>query len=147
MKYLTFIPRILLGLVFVIFGANFFLHFIPVPPPPADSTAAGFMGAIYSSGFLGFVKALQLIGGLLLLSGRFVPLAMMWLGPITVNVLLYHAFMAPQGLAVPIVMNLLAAGVVVTHWPAFAPLFQSRSGRLTADTSTTPTHAAVTPTH
>ena len=73
MKTATLIARILLGLMFVVFGLNGFLHFIPMPPPP-KGPAGEFAGALFSTGYLNVVMALQLVGGLLVLSGRFLPL-------------------------------------------------------------------------
>ncbi|MDZ4288236.1 MAG: hypothetical protein U0984_09765 [Prosthecobacter sp.] len=108
MKIASTIARLLLGLLFVIFSLNFWLHFIPVPPPPEGSLAAGFMGAIYMSGYLTFVKVLELTGGLLLLSGRYVNLALALLGPIVVNIVLFHVFLAKGGYPLPAVMGVLA---------------------------------------
>lgn len=108
MKIASTIARLLLGLIFVIFSLNFWLHFIPVPPPPEGSLAAGFMGAIYMSGFLTFVKVLELTGGLLLLSGRYVNLALAVLGPIVVNIALFHLFLAKGGYPLPALMGVLA---------------------------------------
>lgn len=97
MKIAALIARNLLGLMFVVFGLNGFLHFIPQPPPPAGS-AMQFLGALSASGYMVPVFGLQIIGGALLLANRFVPIALVLLGPVIVNILLYHALMAPQGL-------------------------------------------------
>ena len=86
-KYASTAARLLLGVIFLVFSLNYWLHFIPIPPPPEGSPAAGFMGALYGSGFL---------AALLSLSGRFVNLALTLLGPIVVNVLLLHVFIAGQ---------------------------------------------------
>ena len=66
MKYLNRITAALLGLVFIVFGANFFLHFIPIPKPPEGSPAAMFMGGMFVSGMLAFVKVLEILGGMLM---------------------------------------------------------------------------------
>lgn len=97
MKYIPLIARYLLGALFVIFGLNFWLHFIPVPSPPEGSLAAGFIGALYMSGFLAVVKVLELLGGILLLAGRYVNLALAVLGPIVVVIILYHLFILEGG--------------------------------------------------
>lgn len=97
MKKLPLIARYLLGLVFVVFGLNFWLKFIDIPSPPALSPAAAFMGALYGSGFLTLVKVLEIVGGALLLSGRYVNLALLLLGPIVVNIALYHFFLVKDG--------------------------------------------------
>ena len=121
MKYVSIISRILLGLVFVIFGLNGFLNFIQ--PPPMEGAAAEFMTAIYGSGYLHVVKVIEIIGGLLLLSGRFTPAGLFLLGPVVVNILLFHAFLDPQGLPVAIVITLLEAFLVVQNWDHFSAIF------------------------
>lgn len=73
MKHIPTLARLLLGLIFVVFGLNMWLHFIPIPPPP-EGPAKDFMFAIYGTGFLTVVKVLEVLGGLLLLSGRFTNL-------------------------------------------------------------------------
>jgi uncharacterized membrane protein YphA (DoxX/SURF4 family) len=78
MKILTIIVRSLLGLVFVVFGSNAFLHFIPMPPP--EGLAGDFMKALFASHYFSVVAVLQIVGGVLCLAGRFVPLALTCLG-------------------------------------------------------------------
>jgi putative oxidoreductase len=90
------IARLLLGLIFVVFGLNFWLKFAPIPPFPEGSQAAAFMGAMYVTGFLAVVKVLEVVGGLLLLTGRFTNLGLAILGPIVVNIALFH-FLIVQG--------------------------------------------------
>ena len=130
MKIASTIARYLLGSIFFVFGLNGFLHFIPTPPPPG---AGGmFMSGLYLSHELGLIMGLQLLCGILLLANRFVPLALAVLGPIIVNILLFHAFMAPAGLPVALFTVILW---VLTYWsvrPAFAGLFQARSATTTA---------------
>ncbi|MGH7969861.1 MAG: hypothetical protein ACREIC_14145, partial [Limisphaerales bacterium] len=75
MKIITVIARNLLGLIFVVFGLNMFLHFIPMPPPP-EGAAREFMTALFVSHYICVVGALQVVGGLILLSGRWVPLGL-----------------------------------------------------------------------
>lgn len=111
MKHLPTVARYLLGLVFVTFGLNYWLHFLEVPRPPALSPAAAFMGAIHGSGFLAVVKGLEIAGGALLLSGRFVNLGLILLGPIVVNIALYHALLLRGGL--PIAVGLVVLSLVV----------------------------------
>ena len=107
MKYITTIARLLLGLIFTVFGANMWLHFIPIPPPP-DGAAKDFMFAIYGSGYLTVVKVLEVISGLLLLSGRFTNLALTLLGPVVVNIALYHFFLVKGGYEMPVVLGVLS---------------------------------------
>ncbi|HWP55481.1 MAG TPA: hypothetical protein VN476_15240 [Pyrinomonadaceae bacterium] len=107
MKIATIIGRSLLGLIFVVFGSNMFLHFIPMPPPP-EGPAREFMTALFLSHYLYVVGALQVAGGALLLSGRKVPLGLTLLVPVIVNILCFHVLMAPAGLPMAIVVSLLA---------------------------------------
>lgn len=108
MKYIPLAARYLLGLLFVIFAANFWFKFIPVPSPEEGSLAAGFMGALYVSGFLTVVKILELLGGILLLAGRYVNLALAVLGPIVIVIALYHLFILEGGYPMAITLGVLA---------------------------------------
>ena len=124
MKLASTLARYLLGLVFLIFGLNGFLHFIPTPPPPGPGGM--FMGGLFLSHELLAIMALQALGGLLLLLNRFVPLALVVLGAITANILLFHAFMAPSGLPVALFVSVL---LLLTFWgvrDAFRSVFQPR---------------------
>jgi putative oxidoreductase len=91
MKIVTTISRLLLGLLFTVFGLNGFLHFISTPPP--SGVAGQFFGALFVSNYLVPIFALQVISGILLLVNRFVPIALTILGPIIVNILLFHVLM------------------------------------------------------
>lgn len=106
MKILTLIARLLLGLVFVVFGLNGFLNFIKGPMP--TGLAGQFVGALVLSHYFWVVAAVQIAGGALLLVNRFVPLALVLLGPVIVNIICYHVFLNPSG-AVP-------AAVVTVLW-------------------------------
>lgn len=90
------VARVLLGLVFFVFGLNGFFHFIPQPPmsgPPAE-----FAGALVATGYMfPLIKTTEVVGGLLLLSGRLVPLALTLLAPVIVNIVLFHLVLAPGG--------------------------------------------------
>jgi putative oxidoreductase len=132
MSHFAHVPRVLLGLVFVVFGANYFLKFFAMPGPAEGTPAAMFVGAIYGSGMLTLIKVLEIAGGVLLLSGRFVPLALMWIGPIAVVIFLFHAFLAPEGLPVGAFVVALLAATVFTQRAAFAPLLAARGGGRTA---------------
>ena len=90
MKYAIIIVRVLLGLMFAVFGSNAFLHFFPTPPLP-QGDAGAFVGALINSGYIYVVGGLQVAGGLCLLIGaRFVPLGLTLLGPVIVNIVLFH---------------------------------------------------------
>ena len=88
--------RIILGLAYLVFGLNFFLQFLPTPP---SSEAMGkITGAIYQTGYMfQFIKITEIVGGLLLVVGLYVPLALVILAPITLNIVLMHAFLDPSG--------------------------------------------------
>jgi uncharacterized membrane protein YphA (DoxX/SURF4 family) len=109
MKIVTVIARILLGLLFLVFGLNGFLHFIPMQPP--TGLAGQYMGALFLSHYLVVVFVLEAVGGLLLLINRYVPLALVLLGPVIVNIVLFHACLAPAGL--PMALFAVALWLVV----------------------------------
>ena len=124
MRTLYAIARYLAGVIFVVFGLNGFLNFIPMPPP--GGTAGQFMGALYASHYLWVIFAFQLVAGVLLLVNRYVPLAVAVLAPVIVNILTFHALMAPSGLPLALFVALLWAVIFVDVQPAFAALFQAR---------------------
>lgn len=101
--------RALLGLIYVFFGLNFFLHFLPMPPPPAQPGAAeGFMSGLFQTGyFLPMVKGLEILLGGFLLLNLFTPLVLILLAPISLNILLFHAFLAPENMAISVLIVLL----------------------------------------
>ncbi len=125
MKIIAVIARFLLGLIFLVFGLNGFLHFIPASPPPSG-TAGQFVGALFISNYLVVVFLLQIIPAVLLLINRYVPLALTLLAPIIVNILLFHILMAPSGLALAIVVTVLWVLVFLRVRSAFGGLFQRR---------------------
>ena len=123
MKYLIVIARLLLGLVFVVFGSNAFLHFIPMPP--MQGQAGAFIGALASSGYLYVIAVLQVAGGLLLLLGaRFVALGLTLLGPVIVNIMLYHVFLDPSGAPLAIVISILSLFLLWVYRFKFPAIFQ-----------------------
>lgn len=124
MKMTTIIARSLLGLIFAVFGLNMFLHFIPMPPPP-EGPARDFMMALYLSHYLYVVGALQVVGGALLLIGHRVPLALTLLGPVIVNIVGFHAFMAPAGLPMASIVSVLALFLVWRYRGNFAGLVKN----------------------
>ncbi len=114
--------RLLLGTIFVVFGLNGLLHFLPTPPMPA--AAGAFVGGLASSGyFFPLLKVTEIAAGTLLLAGVLVPFALTLLAPIIVNIAAFHLFLAPGNVGV--VAAVLAAEIYLawTHRAAFAPLF------------------------
>ncbi len=124
MKTASVIARYLAGVIFLVFGLNGFLHFIPMPPP--EGVAGQFMGALYVSHYLWVIFAFQVIGGLLLLVNRYVPLAVALLAPVIVNILTFHVLMAPSGLPLALFVAVLWTAIFIEVRPAFSGLFQSR---------------------
>jgi len=123
MKYVIVIVRVLLGLMFLVFGSNAFLKFIPMPEMHGQSGA--FITALVSSGYMYVVAVLQVLGGLcLLLGARFVPLGLTLLGPVIVNIVLYHIFLDTQGLPMAIVVALLALFLLWIYRFKFPAIFQ-----------------------
>jgi uncharacterized membrane protein YphA (DoxX/SURF4 family) len=118
--------RTLLGLVFAVFGLNFFLHFIPQPPmPPA---AGAFAGAMFATGYIFILlKVVEVASGLLLLVGRFVPLALALLAPIVVNIVFFHAFLAPAGIVVPLVVLALEVYLAWAYRGVYRPMLAARA--------------------
>jgi hypothetical protein len=124
MKILTVISRFLLGLIFLVFGLNGFLHFIQSALP--SGTAGQFVGALVASNYLVVVFLLQLVSAILLLVNRHVPLALTLLAPIIVNILMFHIMMAPSGLVLALVVTVLWCAVSLSVRSAFAGLLQQR---------------------
>jgi uncharacterized membrane protein YphA (DoxX/SURF4 family) len=124
MKTITTVIRILLGLMFTVFGLNGFLHFIPMQPMP--QRAIDFFGALAATGYM--IRLIffgQLIGGVLLLTGVAVPLGLVVLAPIVVNILFFHLFLAPGGLAIAFAVVAMEVFLAWRYQEAFAPLFSS----------------------
>jgi uncharacterized membrane protein YphA (DoxX/SURF4 family) len=122
---LVLAARILLGLIFFVFGLNFFFNFIP--PHPMPEAAGAFAGALFASGYFFVVlKVVEVASGLLLLAGRFVPLALALLAPIVVNIVLFHAFLAPSGLPLAVVVLALEIFLAWSYRAAYRPMLAQR---------------------
>lgn len=124
MKVATIIARVLLGLIFVVFGSNAFLHFIPMPPLPQGVTGE-YLHAFFASGYVYVIGGLQFIAGLLLLNGRFVPLGLTILGAIIVNIWCFHILMAPEGVPPAIVVTVLELFLLWRYRAAFAGILRA----------------------
>jgi uncharacterized membrane protein YphA (DoxX/SURF4 family) len=125
MKIVALIARLLLGLIFVVFGLNGFLNFIKGPLP--SGLAGQFILALVLSHYFWVVAALQIAGGVLLLVNRFVPLGLVLLGPVIVNIVLYHVFLNPSGAAPAIVVVILWGIVFYAHRQYFSSIFAQRT--------------------
>jgi len=125
-KILSLIARLLLGLIFVVFGLNGFLNFLSMGPMPSG-LAGQFVGALVLSHYFWVVAALQIAGGALLLANRFVPLGLVLLGPVIVNIILYHAFLNPAGIALALIVTILWFIVFYAHRQYFSGIFVQRT--------------------
>ena len=124
MRTASLIARYLAGVIFLVIGLNGFLNFIHLPPP--GGIAGQFMGALYASHYLMVISAFQVIAAVLLLVNRYVPLAVAMLAPVIVNILSFHALMAPSGLPLALLMAVLWAMIFVDLRPAFSGLLRPR---------------------
>ena len=123
MKTLTIIARVLLGLIFVFFGSNGLLHFLPMPPLP-QGVAGEYLHSFFASGYVYVISVFQLIAGLLLLIGKFVPLGLTILGAIIVNIWAFHLLMAPEGLPPAVVVTVLELFLVWCYRDRFAGILR-----------------------
>jgi putative oxidoreductase len=123
MKILTIIARSFLGLIFVFFGSNGLLHFLPMPPLP-QGVAGEFLHSFFASGYVYVISSFQLVGGLLLLIGRFVPLGLTILGAVIVNIWAFHLLMAPEGLPPAVVVTVLELFLVWSYRDRFAGILR-----------------------
>jgi putative oxidoreductase len=121
-KVASTIARYLLGLIFLTFGLNGFLHFVPMPPP--TGIAGQFLGAIVVSRLYVVLFLLQIVPALLLLANRYVPLALTILGAIVFNILCIHIFMAPAGLPLAFLVTILWCLTAWSVRSSFAPILQ-----------------------
>jgi putative oxidoreductase len=124
---LAIIARVVLGLVYFVFGLNFFFQFLP-PQPQPEGIVAAFTGGLFQSGyFFPFLKGIEVIAGALLLIGFFVPLTLVVLAPISIHIFLFHAVLAPAAVPMSIVIlffNLYLAWVYRDH---YKPLFERKA--------------------
>ncbi|HEV2576040.1 MAG TPA: DoxX family protein [Acidobacteriaceae bacterium] len=118
MRYVILGARILEGLIFLIFGLNGLLHFYNPPLPTGD--ALTWFGIMATHHWMNFVAVVQLVGAILLLVGRFVPLGLTLLAPVIVNILLYHALLWPHGYALGILALILELFLLAVYWRSFA---------------------------
>jgi uncharacterized membrane protein YphA (DoxX/SURF4 family) len=124
MKYLYLICRILLGLMFVVFGANIMHPFMPMQAPPPGSTVAQFDAVMMSTGWMHHVGFFQFLGGLLVLIGGTAPLGLCILGPILVNILIFHTLlMGGHGIAPGLVATVLELILIYAYRNNFAGIF------------------------
>jgi putative oxidoreductase len=124
MKIAVIIARSMLGLIFLVFGLNFFLHFIPMAP--SSGKAGAFEGGLFGAGyFFPFMKVIEVVSGFFLLINRYTAFFLLLLFPITVNICLFHAFLAPSGLPLGGLMLLLHLFLGYAYFKYYSPVFTS----------------------
>lgn len=125
MRWAVLIVRIIVGVAFLVFGANHFHDFLKMPPPEFPPRASGFIGAMYGTRYLDVVKALEVIGGLLVLTGRMAPLGLVMLVPVTVNIALWDAFLVEYKAGPPLgtVLLVLEIFLLLAYRRYFASVF------------------------
>ena len=124
MRTASLVAQYLAGVIFLVFGLNGFLHFIPLPPP--EGIAGQFMAALFVSHYLTVIFAVQVIAAVLLLVNRYVPFALAMLAPVIVNILCFHVLMAPSGIPQALLVTVLWVLIFIDVRPAFVGLFRSR---------------------
>lgn len=126
-RHFPAVARILMGLPLIVFGLNGFFNFIPPPPTPLPEGAAAFAGALMKTGYMmPLIGATQLIVGALLVSNRFVPLALVLFAPFMVNSIAFHTMLEPAGLPMAGIFLAAELYLVWVHRAAYRPLFQTR---------------------
>ena len=134
--------RYVQGAAFLVFGLNGFFQFLPQPPMP--EAAAAFGGALFATGYMfPLIKATEVVVAVLLLSNRYVPLALALIAPVIVNIVAFHAFLAPAGLALPILLLATELVLAYSYRDAFAPMLRARVAPAPAASSRTPSAASV----
>jgi uncharacterized membrane protein YphA (DoxX/SURF4 family) len=127
MKIVALICRILLGLMFVVFGANILHDFMHMPMPPAGSQPAIFMGLFAPTGWIKVVGVFQLVGGLLVLLGRMTPLGLCLLAPVIFNILCFHLLLGVPGILPGAVAALLEVVLIYAYRGNFAGIFSTNA--------------------
>lgn len=121
MKIVAIIARVLLGAIFVFFGANLIHSFLHMPMP--TGAAGQMMAGLYAAHFLPLIGLFQLVGGLLLLSGQYVTLGLVLLGPVIVCIDYFHSSVAHSGLPMAGLVTLLWLLVAWAHKHHLAGIF------------------------
>jgi putative oxidoreductase len=124
MKVATIIAQVLMGLTFVIFGLNPFLHFIPAVLPPGPG--GDFLKILFESKYVLFIGGVQVIGGALLLINRYVPLGLALLGPVLVNILLFHGLLSHTGWQPGAVNAILWIFLMFRYKKSFVGIFAAK---------------------
>jgi len=122
----SLILRVILGLIFVVFGLNGFLGFMPMPP--MEGAAASFMGALAATGYMfPLIKGTEIVAGALILSGRALPLGLVLLAPVLVNILAFHLVLTPGESGMAVALVVMSLGLAWIHRSAFRGLLSGSS--------------------
>ena len=124
MRIVSIVARYLLAIIFLVFGFNGFFHFLTMPPMPG--IPGQFMGAVFASHFYVVIFGLQVISGLLFLIGRYVPLALVLIGPVLFDIICFHLFMAPMGYGGALLATILWFLVFYSYRSHFAGIFAEK---------------------
>jgi hypothetical protein len=125
MKIATIIAQVLVGLVFVVFGSNAFLQFMKGPLPPGQ--AGEFITILFTSKWVLFIGGVQVVGGAIVLSNRYVPLGLTLLGPVIFNILLFHGLLNHAGWQPGVVMAILWIFLFSRYKKNFAGIFAAKA--------------------
>ncbi|MDX8143688.1 hypothetical protein SK854_16295 [Lentzea sp. BCCO 10_0061] len=126
-RYATVVTRVLTGLLFATTGLNGFVMFMPAPDPSTMAPEGlAFTGALYATGYmLQLTSGVQLLAGLLLIAGRFVPLALALLAPVVVNIFLFHVFLEPSGMVMGLLVVAAEIGLAWAYRDKFLPMLKA----------------------
>lgn len=139
MSKLTTAARLFLGLVFTVFGLNFFLQFLP--QPPMTGAPAAFAGALFATGYMfPLIKSLEIAAGIALLTNRYVTLALAVLAPIVVNIALFHGVLegAGAGIVLPLLLVALELFLAYSYRAAYAPMLAAKVAPTTSESAPAP---------
>jgi uncharacterized membrane protein YphA (DoxX/SURF4 family) len=126
MKFAVIGARVLLGLIFMVFGLHGFFNFSFIPAPEMNEAAGSLMGALVATGyFMAVVKLVELTSGLMILTGRFLPLGLILLAPVSVNILLFHSFLDPAGLGMAIFIVVMQLFLAWAYRDSFRGVLQA----------------------
>jgi uncharacterized membrane protein YphA (DoxX/SURF4 family) len=127
-RHLTTAARLLMGLMFFVFGLNGFLNFIPQPKTPMPEGALAFVGALMKTGYMfPLIAGTQVLVGALLLLNRFVPLALALIAPVVVNIVAFHVFLEPKGTAIALVVLALELYLAWAYRDSYRPMLAMRA--------------------
>jgi len=132
MRLVVTVARVLFGLLFLVFGLNFFFHFMPMPP--MSGPPAAFMGALFATGYMfPLIKVTEIVAGILLISGRFVPLGLLLLAPILVNIAAFHIFLTPGEVGMSAVLVAIEAFLAWSYRDSFRGVLNPSAAPGTSD--------------